>query len=71
MDTALSVFVLLSVVLAMLAVYLTPAVIAFVRRHPDRWSIAVFDLLLGWMVVTWVLALCWSLTGFEFNRKGG
>lgn len=56
------VLVLLSL-LAILVVYLAPALIAFWRGHQSRWAIALVDVLLGWTVVGWFVALLWSLTG--------
>lgn len=65
MDTVLSLIVLFAVVAILSAVYLLPAVIAAVRHHPNVWPIVVLDVLLGWMVLPWVAALCWSLTAVD------
>ena len=46
-----------------LAVYLAPALLAFKRRHPNRVGIFVLNLLTGWSVIGWALALVWSLPG--------
>ncbi|MGH6670432.1 MAG: superinfection immunity protein [Xanthobacteraceae bacterium] len=51
--------VLLSV---LLLVGFLPSVIAFVRRHHNRYAILVLNVLLGWTVVGWAVALVWSLT---------
>lgn len=45
-----------------LAVAFLPSIIAFVRRHHNRYAILVLNILLGWTGVGWVLALVWSLT---------
>jgi Superinfection immunity protein len=39
-----------------------PSVIAFSRRHHNRYAILVLNALLGWTVVGWAVALVWSLT---------
>jgi hypothetical protein len=51
----------LAITAAGLAVYLAPAVVAAARRRP-RWpAILMLDLLVGWTVVGWVVALVWAL----------
>lgn len=45
-----------------LALYLLPAIIASVRKHPNGAAICVLDLFLGWTVLGWVIALVWSFT---------
>ncbi|MGH6670434.1 MAG: superinfection immunity protein [Xanthobacteraceae bacterium] len=39
-----------------------PSVIAFVRHHHNRYAILVLNVLLGWTVIGWAMALVWSLT---------
>ena len=50
-------------VVAMLFVYLAPALIAATRRHPSTLAIMALTILLGWTVIGWAWALIWSLTG--------
>lgn len=55
----------LSVLLAaffLLVVYLTPTIIAFARGHASKWGIGVLNIVLGWSLVFWVVALIWSLS---------
>lgn len=40
-----------------LVIYLLPSIIAFVRRVPTRISAVVVNLLLGWTLIGWVIAL--------------
>jgi len=40
-----------------------PAVIGFVRGHQSKWAIFALNLLLGWTLIGWIVALIWSLTG--------
>jgi hypothetical protein len=42
--------------------YFIPALVAFDRRHCNKASILVLNLLLGWTFVFWVAALVWALT---------
>lgn len=50
------------VLLFMLAVYLIPTIIAFTRGHASKWGIGVLNIVLGWSLVFWVVALIWSLS---------
>lgn len=42
---------------ASLVLYLSPLVVAWVRRPPDIGAIAVINILFGWTVIGWVAAL--------------
>ena len=44
------------------AVYFLPAINAQTRQHRKSGSIFTLNLLLGWSVLGWVLALVWSFT---------
>ena len=50
------------VMLFVLAVYLIPTIIAFARGHASKWGIGVLNIVLGWSLVFWVVALIWSLS---------
>lgn len=52
----------LLVLVALIFFGLLPSVIAFVRRHHNRYAILVLNVLLGWTAVGWAVALVWSLT---------
>ena len=41
--------------------YFLPAIIAFARSKRDTVSILVLNLLLGWTMIGWVIALVWAL----------
>ena len=42
--------------------YLIPSFIAYFRGHPNFAPILTVNLLLGWLVIGWIVALVWSLT---------
>lgn len=42
--------------------YWLPTIIAFCRNHHNRTAIAVVNLLLGWSIVGWIVALIWAFT---------
>ena len=41
--------------------YMAPTWIAFLRKVPSPWSIAVINALLGWTLIGWAVALAWSV----------
>jgi hypothetical protein len=43
-------------------IYFTPAIVANGRRHHNRYAILILDLLLGWTVLGWIIALVWACT---------
>lgn len=53
------------VVAVTLGVYLLPAIIAASREHHQGGSIFVLNLLLGWTVLGWVIALIWSVSAIK------
>lgn len=48
---------LLVVLLIGLALYLVPTLVAVLRKVPNVGSVAVINILLGWSVVGWVVAM--------------
>jgi hypothetical protein len=53
----------LQAALVAIALYLLPAIVAAARKHPSGWAIFILNLLLGWTVLGWIIALIWSATG--------
>ena len=47
---------------SLVLLYLTPMSIAHRRSHPKANSIEVLNLLLGWTLIGWVVALVWACT---------
>jgi Superinfection immunity protein/Resolvase, N terminal domain len=60
-ETVRAVFILILLFVALL-VYLFPTLIAFIRRHPSRWGIAVVNVAFGWVFMGWILALVWAVS---------
>ena len=56
--------------LACLAIYFAPAVVAIARRHERRLSVFALNLLAGWTVVGWIVALLWSLQATAASIEG-
>jgi hypothetical protein len=42
--------------------YFLPSIVAGARAHQSTAAIFVLNLLLGWTVIGWVVALIWSLS---------
>ena len=58
-DTAMGFALALCFFLAFLF-YITPALVAWDRQHPQVRSIWALTLLLGWTGIAWLLALIWA-----------
>ena len=43
------------------ALYLLPLIVAMARKVPNVGSVAVIDILLGWTVIGWVVALAMAV----------
>lgn len=56
------------VLLFVLAVYLIPTIIAFALGHASKWGIGVLNIVLGWSLVFWVVALIWALSNKGQNQ---
>lgn len=52
----------MGLVLALIALYFAPTIVAVVRKHRNIPAIATVNALLGWTFVGWVIALVWSVT---------
>ena len=49
------------ILFVVLALYLLPSVLAWYRGAPNLWSVVAIDVLLGWTVVGWVVALAMAV----------
>lgn len=59
---ALGVAALIGLGIAGLGLYLFPAIVANMREHPNRTSITVLNVLLGWTLVGWVVSMVWAVS---------
>ncbi|MEM8666161.1 MAG: superinfection immunity protein [Planctomycetota bacterium] len=48
--------------LVLLPIYLSPSIIALRRKRMNRYAIVAVNILSGWSIVGWAIALAWSLT---------
>jgi hypothetical protein len=51
----------LVIIIAGLAFYFIPTIIAFSKNHKNKIAIFILNLLAGWTFLGWVGALVWSL----------
>jgi hypothetical protein len=51
-------------ILGLLMMFL-PSLIALVRGHHNAFAIFLTNLLLGWTIIGWLIALIWSTTARE------
>lgn len=49
--------------IAIILVYLAPTIVAQRYRHPKQPAILMLNIVLGWTIVGWVVALIWALNG--------
>lgn len=52
----------LIVLMSLIAIYILPGLIASARDHHNKLAIWVLNILLGWMLLGWVVALVWAFT---------
>jgi Superinfection immunity protein len=61
MGSSLLSLMVLAIVAVSVTLYLFPVLIGRARRVPDIGAIAVIDILLGWTVIGWVIALAMAM----------
>ena len=49
-------------VVCLMAAYIAPAFVAHIRHHRNASAIMALNVLLGWTILGWVIALVWALT---------
>jgi hypothetical protein len=58
------------ILLIAVLVYCLPTIIASRKRHSQSTAISVLNILFGWTLVGYAVALVWSLTESRANQKG-
>lgn len=54
----------------LLAIYLIPLMVAFVRQHPNRWAIAAINIALGGTGIAWLGSLIWAMGAVHKSPTG-
>jgi len=53
-----------------LAIYFAPWLVSLMRRHRSKLAIFITNLVFGWTLLGWIIALIWACTGnVEEKRK--
>jgi hypothetical protein len=60
-----TVILVLGFIGVLFAMYMIPTIIAYIRKHPNVAPIAVINVLLGWTVVGFAVALAWAFMAIE------
>lgn len=71
MSETTAAFLGFSILAGGMVLYFLPAIVAFMRRHRQRWAILLLDLFLGWSLIGWVAALVWAATSDVERRQTG
>ena len=68
MEKEIGTVIVLSISVAIF-IYVLPSIVAFNRTHQNRVAILWLNILLGWSLVGWVIALVWALTANTETKK--
>lgn len=60
----------LLLILAGLAMYFLPLAVAQHRRHPQILAIGVLNVVAGWTLIGWIVALVWACTALHRGHHG-
>lgn len=60
----------LGLILLVLPLYLTPTIVAAVRKSKNITGIVLLNILAGWTFFGWVGALVWAIVSDKHNSKG-
>jgi hypothetical protein len=52
-----------------LSLYFVPLFIAILRKHKNIAGIAVLNIVLGWTLIGWVVALIWAVLAGQEEKK--
>jgi len=50
----------LIVIVVLLGLHFAPLIVAIIRHHRAKLAIGVTNVLLGWTVIGWIVALIWA-----------
>lgn len=64
-DPTVGIILLMVLILVCGCFYLLPTIIAATRGHPNTAPIAIINILLGWTLIGYAVALAWSFTAIE------
>ena len=60
---------ILVLIIFFLWIYFLPFVISCFTDHPNKFSLFILNLFLGWTFIGWVISLIWAVYNFEKEIK--
>jgi ABC-type transport system involved in cytochrome c biogenesis permease component len=57
------------VLVIILPISFAPTIVAFVRKHNQKWLVFLLNLLTGWTWIGWIAALIWAIAGKPVARE--
>lgn len=69
-NTAMMLTIYLVIAAIAFLFYLIPTFVAFSRKHPNRWLIAVINVAFGGTVIGWFGALVWAMSAAHLSPTG-
>lgn len=70
-DTAVGGAILLFALLAIvLFIYIIPSMVAFARKHPNRWAILAVNVVFGGTGIGWLGSLVWACNAVHLSPTG-
>jgi len=57
------------VTILLVVLFFLPNIVAYSRGHNSAHAILALNILLGWTVLGWVVAMVWALTGNVTKRE--
>lgn len=58
------------VMVVILALYVIPSIVAFARKHPNRWLILVINIVFGGTGIGWLGSLVWAMNAVHKSPSG-
>lgn len=58
------------VMVVILALYIIPSIVAFARKHPNRWLILVINIVFGGTGIGWLGSLVWAMNAIHKSPAG-
>jgi hypothetical protein len=57
------IFIVIGLLLLALAIFFSPTIIAFSKKHDYRWIILFINIVFGFTLIGWFGALIWAIAG--------
>jgi 4-hydroxybenzoate polyprenyltransferase len=68
-DSGGATLIVLAIVAVALYIYFIPTIVAWKRNHPDKRAVLVINMLLGWCLIGWVVAMVWAVKSIRVDYQ--